>query len=104
MMEEIGWVKEVVPDMKILEIGTGIGWLPIICKMKGLSCKGIEISPQLVEYGRQFGRYNGVEPDIELGNIEDCDIDEATYHVIFAFSVFEHVKHWQGCLHKIYRA
>jgi|SRR3990172_607977 len=104
VMAEIGWVKEVVPDMKILEIGTGIGWLPIICKMKCLCCKGIEISPQLVEFSRNFGRENGVEPDIELGNIEDCDIGESTYDVILALSSFEHVEKWQEGLRKVYRA
>jgi len=104
LMARISCFKDVGPETKMLEIGTGIGWLLIISKMKGLSCKGIEISPDLVEFGRQLGRENKVEPDIELGNIEECDIGESAYDVVFALSSFEHVERWQEGLRKVYRA
>lgn len=104
LMSRIRPFKEIGPDTRILEIGTGTGWLPTLCKMKGLQCRGLEISPQLVEYGRELGRENNVETDIELGNIEDCDVGESVYDVILALSVFEHVEHWQEGLRKIYRA
>src|SRR5215467_9568825 len=56
---------------RMLEVGTGTGWFPILCKLNGLSCKGLEISSQLIEHALNLGRAHGVEPDIELGNIED---------------------------------
>ena len=52
---------------RMLEIGTGTGWFPLLCKRHGLSCKGLEISPQLIDYARQFGRRHGIEAEIELG-------------------------------------
>src|SRR5579863_6917580 len=92
------------PELKMLEVGTGTGWFPIMCKKNGLQCKGLEISPQLVEYARQFGRENGVEPDIELGNIEEANLGEGQYDVIFASSVFEHIENWRLALDLLYRA
>ncbi len=106
--ESIMWrLKRYVPvdeSKKILEIGIGTGWFPIMCKMEGLQCKGIEISPQLVEYAREFGRRHGIEPDVELGNIEDMDIGESEYDVILAESVFEHVEDWRAGLRRAYVA
>ena len=69
------------------------GWLPILCKKRGWRCKGLEITPQLVAYGKQWGAQHGIDPDIELGNIEDSDIGQTAYGVIIASNVFEHVEH-----------
>jgi 2-polyprenyl-3-methyl-5-hydroxy-6-metoxy-1,4-benzoquinol methylase len=89
---------------KLLELGPGIGWFLILCKQKGLSCKGLEISPQLVEHARQFGQRYGIEPDIELGNIEETDIGKSEYDVIIALSVFEHVEYWQKGIKRVFTA
>jgi SAM-dependent methyltransferase len=91
-------------EMKIMEVGTGIGWFPVLCSLNGISCKGMEISPQLVACGKEFGRRYGVETDIELGNIEEKDIGQGQYEAIVAWSVFEHVEFWQKGLENIYRA
>ena len=65
-------------SLRMLEVGTGMGWVPIIAKKRGLNLRGLEISPMLVEAGKEYGRQYGVEPDIVLGNIEDYDIGENT--------------------------
>jgi 2-polyprenyl-3-methyl-5-hydroxy-6-metoxy-1,4-benzoquinol methylase len=92
------------PHLKMLEVGTGTGWFPILCKRDGLNCRGLEISPQLVEYARAYGRANGVEPDIQLGNIEESDLGEAQFDVIIASSVFEHIEKWRVALDVLFRA
>ena len=92
------------PDIRMLEIGTGTGWFPILCKRDGLNCKGLDISRQLVEYAKEYGRAHGVEVDIELGNMETTDLGEAQYDVIITSSVFEHVEDWRTGLRNVYRA
>ncbi len=94
----------VSPATRMLEIGTGTGWFPILCKIGGLQCKGLEISPQFVEFARALGRRHGVELDIELGNIEESDLGRERYDVIVASSVFEHVELWREGLAKVYDA
>jgi len=96
--------KRIDAGTRILEVGTGIGWFPLLCQRHGLTCKGLEISPRLVEYARQWGRQYGLEPDIELGNIEESDIGSGLYDVIIASSVFEHIEHWRPALQRIHRA
>jgi SAM-dependent methyltransferase len=96
--------KPLAPGLRILEVGTGIGWFPLLCQQKGLTCKGLEISPRLIEYARELGRRYGLEPDIELGNLEDSDIGSELYDVVIASSVFEHIEHWRPALQRVYRA
>jgi SAM-dependent methyltransferase len=103
-LKRIRKFKEINPSTKILEVGTGSGWFPILCKKNGIACEGIEICPQLVEYAYELGQTNGVKPDIHLGNIEEEDIGLSRYDVIIALSTFEHVEHWQRGLRKIYDA
>jgi len=104
IMRTIGRFKSIDKNMRFLEIGTGTGWFPILCKKNGIVCKGLEISQQLVEYSRSFGRRYGIEPDIELGNIEETDIGKSVYDVIVASSVFEHVKNWQTGIGRVFTA
>lgn len=96
--------KDINPSTKILEIGTGTGWLPIMCKMKGLDCKGIEVSPSLIQFAKQLGQKYGVVPDITLGNVEDARIGSSDYDVIIATSCFEHVEHWKKGLERVFEA
>jgi SAM-dependent methyltransferase len=103
-LKRIQKFKKIDPGTKILEVGTGSGWFPILCKKHGISCEGVEICPQLVDYAFKFGERNGIEPDIRLGNIEDEDIGYSKYDIIIALSTFEHVEHWQRGLRKIYDA
>jgi SAM-dependent methyltransferase len=89
---------------EILEIGTGTGWLPMLCNQRGWRCKGLEISPQLVAFAKQLGAQYGLDPDIEVGNLEDTDIGQSRYDVIIASNVFEHVEDWRHGVHKVYDA
>ena len=94
----------VTPEGKMLEIGTGTGWFPIMCQLRGLSCKGLEISRQLIEYAHKLGAGYGVVPDIELGNAEDTDLGCELYDVILGQSVWEHIERWELATERVYRA
>jgi 2-polyprenyl-3-methyl-5-hydroxy-6-metoxy-1,4-benzoquinol methylase len=104
LMRYLRKAREIDSSARILEIGTGTGWFPILCQLKGLQCKGLEISPQLIELAMEIGRRNGVVPDIELGNVEVDDIGVERYDAIVASSVFEHIEFWRPALTNIYRA
>jgi 2-polyprenyl-3-methyl-5-hydroxy-6-metoxy-1,4-benzoquinol methylase len=95
---------EITPETKLLEIGTGTGWFPLLCKLDGFSCKGLEISPQLIEHAMSIGREYGVVPDIELGNIEETNIAPGSFDAIIANSVFEHVEKWRQGLARVFQA
>jgi SAM-dependent methyltransferase len=104
IMRVVAKYKPIQPDTEILEIGTGTGWLPILCKQRGWRCKGLEISPQLVDYARKWGAEYGIDPDIELGNLEETDIGRERYDIIIASNVFEHVEYWREGIRTVYAA
>ena len=95
---------KLTPETRILEVGTGTGWFPLLCKRDGFQCKGIEISQQLIDYAREYGASYGLDPDIELGNIEEADVGDEIYDAVFANSVFEHIERWRPALARVYRA
>jgi len=97
-------VRELDCTTEILEIGTGTGWFPILCQLNGLSCKGLEISPQLVDCAKKIGESHGVRAAVELGNIEETDLGREQYDVIIANFVFEHVQNWRLGLSRVYDA
>jgi len=104
MLGRLGRFRGIDGDTKILEIGPGTGWFSLLCKKKGISCKGLEISPALVEFAKELGGRYGLEPDIELGNIEETDLGTSNYDIVMADSVFEHVEDWQEGLRKVFRS
>ena len=95
--------KPLTSDTEILEVGTGTGWFPLLCNLRGLRCKGLEISPQLIAVAKEIGRQRGIEPDIELGNLEDYSLPDEKYDVVLASSVFEHVEDWRTGIHKLWK-
>lgn len=104
ILKLINQVKSLNTKTKILEIGTGIGWLLILCEKLGMTCKGVEVSPELVRFAHELGSMHGIKPDIQIGQIEDVDIGTAKYDVVIATSTFEHVKNWETGLTKIFNA
>jgi len=103
-IKRISKFKRIDSDTRILEVGTGSGWFPILCKKSGIFCEGLEICSQFVEYGKTFGKKYGIEPNIKLGNIEEADIGISKYDIVIALSTFEHVEHWQKGIQRIYDA
>src|SRR5580692_3924571 len=76
ILRYIGKFKPIHPGLRMIEIGTGTGFFPIMSKLAGLNCAGLEISPQLIEHARSWGKELGAEPDIQLGNMETVELGE----------------------------
>ena len=104
ILENIKRFKKLDENSKILEIGVGSGWFQIYCKQQGLAIEGLEISPQLAEVAREYGRRHDVQLDLKVGNIEETEIEREKYDVIVASSVFEHVEDWHSGVRKIYQS
>jgi SAM-dependent methyltransferase len=104
ILADIQKFKKIDSDTNILEVGCGTGWFQLLCKKNNIRCKGIDISPQLIDYCYSFGKRYDLVPDIELANIEDADIGADKYDIIIASSVFEHVEYWQNGITNIYKA
>jgi SAM-dependent methyltransferase len=104
LLRYVGHYHSITPQSRMLEVGTGMGAVPILAKLNGLNLKGLEISQQLIDHAKALGRAAGVDPDIELANIETAELGEACYDVIICSNVFEHVEYWYKGVEKVYRA
>src|SRR4030095_11719530 len=96
--------KTIDSKTKVLEIGTGIGWLVIFCEHLGMKAKGIEVRPELLQFAHKLGRKYGITPDIDLGELDEIDILKTEYDVIIATSTFEHIKNANSGLKKVFDA
>ncbi len=103
-MREIRRAHAVDGKTRMLELGPGTGWFPLVCARHGITCKGLEISRQLIDYAYEFGKPYGLVPDIQLGNAEDTDLGVEQYDIILAQSVFEHIEHWEKAIENVFRA
>lgn len=72
---------------KILEIGSGLGYLTYACNKAGYVCEGLDYSETAVDFARKF--FGGTHTQ---GTIEDFSKDhESIYDVVIATEVIEHI-------------
>jgi len=104
IMRTVRRFKPVDSNTRMIEVGTGTGWFLLLCQLDGLQCKGLEISPPLIQRAKEIGASYNLVPDIQLGNLEDIELGENQYDVAICSNVFEHVELWREGLQKITRA
>ena len=89
---------------RILDLGSGTGWVEILCARRGIQCRGIDISEEMVSYSRALANEYGVAVDIQVGDIADGGIGTQQYDVVIANSIFEHVPDWRTGLRSVFDA
>jgi len=70
----------------MLEIGCAAGFFLDVARHQGWNVTGVEISPEIAEFGR-----NELNLDIKTGRFETLDLPENSYDIIVAWDVIEHV-------------
>jgi SAM-dependent methyltransferase len=100
-MRLVSRFRPVTAGTRILEVGIGTGGVLVLSAKHGLECVGLEISPQLIAFAKERAERHGVSVDLRLGNIEDAVLDPASFDVVIADAVFEHVENWRAGLTNI---
>lgn len=76
--------KEVKKKVKILDLGTGTGILPLLLYGKSQACQidGVEIQSELVEMAKRTLKRNGLEKEIAIfqGDLRDKKTLKANYY------------------------
>ena len=80
-------VDLIEPQMKVLEVGCGIGTVAFELSKKGCRVTGTDISTRAIAYGR--GKYPGI--DLLAQPAENLDFADQTFDVVVSFDLLEHL-------------
>jgi len=73
-------------DIKILDIGSGLGFFLDVCDEEGLYCEGCDINEKAVNYS------NRNKKRTRLGTIDEF-YENDSFDIIFALNLIEHIPH-----------
>ncbi|PHS02504.1 MAG: hypothetical protein COA78_20855 [Blastopirellula sp.] len=74
------------PGMRLLDIGAGGGEFVYLAKQQGFDASGIEPNRGYAEYAR-----NQYQIDIQVGSLQDIQLEPESYDLITMFHVLEHL-------------
>ncbi len=83
-------------SLKILELGSGLGFFLDVCEELGIVAEGCDISEKAVKYA------NRKEERVRLGSIDGYYKNES-FHAVFAFNLIEHLPHPKSFFIEVYR-
>lgn len=92
---------------KILDIGTGPGYLPleIAQRSSGLEIKAIDISSAMVEIAKKNSQEMGLQERVEFifGSAENIPFEDGYFNLIVSTGSFHHWAEPKECLKEIHR-
>lgn len=86
-LTEISRYITIRPNMRILDIGTGAGFLAILCAQQGATVNGIDISPEMVHSAQQNAARFQQTIDFQIMDAESLNFDNQTFDVVIARNV-----------------
>ena len=95
--KQVKTIKKYKPRGKVLEIGSGMGYMMELLEDASFSVKGIEPADSLVKYSRKK------KLDVTKGYFEKIKMDPSSFDVVVINHVLEHIKDPVNFLEKIKR-
>lgn len=86
-IKEINNVTSIQEGMKILDIGTGAGFLAILCAQQGSDVTGIDISSDMIKSAQQNAQHFHQDIQFQIMDAEQLAFEDATFDVVIARNV-----------------
>jgi ubiquinone/menaquinone biosynthesis C-methylase UbiE len=90
-------------DVKVLEIGVGMGADYLEWLKAGAKATGIDMSAVSVERARRRCESAGYVPDIRVAEAEHLPFADETFDVVYSYGVMHHSANPARCLHEAWR-
>ncbi|MDG0843832.1 class I SAM-dependent methyltransferase [Staphylococcus equorum] len=87
------WVEEIeaiIPlrdGLKVLDIGTGAGFLAILCAQQGAEVSGIDLAPEMVQSAKQNAQQLNQNIHFNVMDAEHLNYEDETFDVVIARNV-----------------
>lgn len=89
-----------IKNLKILDLGCGLGGLVAICQENGIETQGVELDPTAAEIAKLRVKQS---ENILLGDAENLVFSDNLFDVVTSICVIEHVKNPDKYLSEAYR-
>lgn len=84
------WLKEITRNiesgkkLKILDVGTGTGFFPILLSKMGHEVTGVDFSPEMIEEARQLSQKYNVDADFYIMDAENLVFPDDTFDMVLS--------------------
>ncbi len=89
---------------RLLDIGAGLGESSVYFALRGAQVTMTDISPGMVQTGRELARKYGVEIEGIVSQAEDLNVPAETYDFVYIANTIHHVQDRDALFQKIHRA
>jgi SAM-dependent methyltransferase len=89
---------------RLLDIGAGLGESSVYFALQGAQVTMTDISPGMVQKGRQLARRYGVEVEGIVSEAEDLGVAAETFDFVYIANTIHHVRGRDALFQKIHRA
>jgi SAM-dependent methyltransferase len=89
---------------RLLDIGAGLGESSVYFALQGAHVTMTDISPGMVQTGRELARKYGVEIEGIVSQAEDLGVPDETYDFVYIANTIHHVQARNALFQRIHRA
>jgi ubiquinone/menaquinone biosynthesis C-methylase UbiE len=89
---------------RLLDIGAGLGESSVYFALQGAQVTMTDISPGMVQTGRELARRYGVEVEGIVSEVEDLGVASETFDFVYIANTIHHVRDRDVLFQKIHRA
>jgi 2-polyprenyl-3-methyl-5-hydroxy-6-metoxy-1,4-benzoquinol methylase len=84
------WQQILQPEMKVLEVGSGVGTEAVFLAMRGMHVTGVDLSETAVKLGNKLAEFYGVNVNFVQGDATNLPFDKE-FDVVCDQGVFHHL-------------
>lgn len=89
---------------RVLDLGCGLGEAAVYFALQGAEVTAVDISPGMVERAQEVARHHGVEIEGVACSLEELEVGEGRFDVVYGANVLHHVTDIEAVLSRVARA